>query len=462
MRRVIRDETGEMISPAEWKSIRKSAAVVFATHLEVLPISRLLAPGRPCKKNFYKRHFAKEWNRAIKALESVAPLLSLCSGTWKADLTLGSVLPGDRPSDASLAAANSRASTPSSVAPSSRILPSNLSRSSHLAPPSSVVSSHAASPSHSSSLVSRAPPLSPRRVSFKSSRPPLPTQSPVPSGPVQRQPASKAVGPKPKRARNQSPASRSKRSRANSAVSGTFFIFIFLDEVDYFVDRRRPPSPRPAFLSLVKGGSQSVSHIFLVYSTFSDYRPRRCLLAATQEPPPSQPRPSPSPSPEPAPKATRSKGKASRVKAASTRSTQGDRRTTTDDDDAAAQPPLAPLSGEDAAGKDASGEEAASGSTEVRSSSTHQNLTNFFFIRVRAMTKTRSISDSSSATSWSPGPRSTTSSYRSGRRRRVRRISFPNHLPTNCRILQISSRRSRKHQRRNSPRRRTLRASCTR
>jgi len=253
MRRAIRDERGDMISDPQWKSIRQSATIIAHSHLDVLRTSSVLAAGQPRKKKFYKRFFLKEWRQALVALEAAAPLLSICFDAWKADLTLGSVMQDERPSDdsysappsspshsapPSLAGSASRASTPSSLArPPSGLArrPSNLGRSSHPATPSRSSTPSSVAPA------SRAPKPSPRRASFKS------TQPRVPSGSVQPRPAGKASGSKSKRQRDSSPTLRTgKRSKVTEDVA-----------------QRRPPSPRPVFFSMVQSGaaSQPVSNV---------------------------------------------------------------------------------------------------------------------------------------------------------------------------------------------------------
>ncbi|KAF8269185.1 hypothetical protein EI94DRAFT_1799465 [Lactarius quietus] len=89
MRHSICHPNGMTIDKAEWKSICEATAIVARTRLECLDCSGRLAPGLSCKKKFYKRHFATEWNVVLWELEGMAPLLSLCAGSWKADAVLG-------------------------------------------------------------------------------------------------------------------------------------------------------------------------------------------------------------------------------------------------------------------------------------------------------------------------------------------------------------------------------------
>lgn len=210
MRRAIRHEDGSMITDSQWKAIRESATIVARTHLDHLKTPVAARPSR--KKSFFKQYFLKEWVLALRELETMAPLLSLCSPAWKADQTLGSVLQQD---DA-MSEPPSRASTPSSIAPASRVLPSSNLGSSRIGPPSSVAPS-------SSDLRSSSHARSNRRVSFKS----LQAASGAEQPPPDPAPASKATGPKAKRRRDPSPAARTgKRTKGDEPTSsvsaGTF------------------------------------------------------------------------------------------------------------------------------------------------------------------------------------------------------------------------------------------------
>src|SRR6266702_5431592 len=240
-----------LIRPA---CFRQSAMLVARTHLESLTSTAPLSADQPRKKKYYKRFFPKEWDRALRELEGLAPLLSLCVGDWKVDQTLGTVLQDefDHSASPSHSVPPSRASTPSNLGPSSSGLVT-----SHTAPPSS------AAPSSTVSRSSRAP--SPRRVALKSSRPaPRPVQPPPEPAP-----ASKPVDPKPKRRRDPSPTLRTgKKSKGgedatSSASSAGAHPFDTLNGADYPADtgRRRPPSPQPAFLAVVgsRAAPQSVS-----------------------------------------------------------------------------------------------------------------------------------------------------------------------------------------------------------
>jgi hypothetical protein len=164
MQHAIQDKKEEMITNAQWKLIHQFATIITRTHLEILKTSSLLSHGQPRKKKFYKCFFLREWLQALKDLEAATPLLSLCFNTWKADLTLGSVLQDEHsepshlatPSHhshlappscvltpSSLAHTPGLARTPSSLAPASRVLPASRSST-----PSSIApASHTSQPS---------------------------------------------------------------------------------------------------------------------------------------------------------------------------------------------------------------------------------------------------------------------------------------------------------------------------
>ncbi|KAH9011358.1 hypothetical protein EDB85DRAFT_2160040 [Lactarius pseudohatsudake] len=219
------------------------------------------------KKGFVKKHFPDEWFAALIALERSAPVLSL--------LLPLCLLPVPQP----LASSH-----PPVPPPSSLVTSSSRARPSHPTTPSSV---------------GRRSQLSPRRASFKSPHPrPRAQLGPVDS-PQEPGPAGKA-GPQAKRRRDPSPSRRSgKRSKVGEGASGT--------SADSGAGgSMRPPSPRPAFMSLVQPDTAS-------------------------QPPPSS---------EPAlPKTSRAKqdNTTSRAKAPSTRAAKGKGKgnpaTTTDGDD---------------------------------------------------------------------------------------------------------------------------------
>lgn len=90
--RVIRHENGTLITPSQWKLIRASTCAVARSTLANLFSSDPRAAGCPRKKKYFKTYFLEEWESALIRLELAAPLLTLCAGHWKADLTLGTIL----------------------------------------------------------------------------------------------------------------------------------------------------------------------------------------------------------------------------------------------------------------------------------------------------------------------------------------------------------------------------------
>ncbi|KAH9164767.1 hypothetical protein EDB89DRAFT_1911915 [Lactarius sanguifluus] len=241
-------EDGSLISEEDWKAMHQSAVLISRTHIETLDITpyhkylseqvekgttkklgksiskkpmESTAQQLKLKKTFYRRFFFKEWFAALQELESVAPLMSLCTGYWKADMTLGSVLPDTRldlPTPASSHGASSHAATPSNA--------SQAPRSQSSIPPRA-------------RSQSSMPPPAPRS---QSSMPPPAPQAPQPPSTLCAPPAKKA-GTKAKHRCNPSPPPRSEKRPRND------------DDGVLDVGRSQLASPRPAFLSIVKSGA---------------------------------------------------------------------------------------------------------------------------------------------------------------------------------------------------------------
>ena len=114
MQRGVRYENGDMVTNTEWKAIRQSAVLIARSHLYPLVLNSQTKQTR--KKMHFKRYFETEWAVALQELESLAPLLSLCAGEYKANHTLGGVLHNDASPPA--APPVSHVSTPSSLGPS--------------------------------------------------------------------------------------------------------------------------------------------------------------------------------------------------------------------------------------------------------------------------------------------------------------------------------------------------------
>jgi hypothetical protein len=92
MHRAIRHENGTLITLSQWRLIQASACAVAHSTLTNLFASDPRTAGSPCKKKYFKTYFLEEWQSALIQLETAAPLLVLCAGNWKADLTLGTTL----------------------------------------------------------------------------------------------------------------------------------------------------------------------------------------------------------------------------------------------------------------------------------------------------------------------------------------------------------------------------------
>jgi hypothetical protein len=75
--------------------VHQSASIVAHSNLASLPHTVQLVDNQPHKKMFFKHFFLTDWVKALCKLESLAPLLSLCAGKYKANMTLGMVLQDD-------------------------------------------------------------------------------------------------------------------------------------------------------------------------------------------------------------------------------------------------------------------------------------------------------------------------------------------------------------------------------
>ncbi|KAH9063696.1 hypothetical protein EDB83DRAFT_2601210 [Lactarius deliciosus] len=215
MQHAICHKDSSLISKEDWKAMHQSAILISHTHIETLDITpyhkylleqvkkgtakklgkstskkpmESTAQQLKLKKTFYRCFFFKEWFMALQELESVAPLMSLCTGYWKADMTLGSVLPDTQlnlPTPASSHGASSRAVTPSnaSQAPRSQSsLPPRTHSQSSMPPPAPCSQSsmppptpqvHSSIPSHSTR---------PQPITSRPATPPSPY--PTPSNPL--------------------------------------------------------------------------------------------------------------------------------------------------------------------------------------------------------------------------------------------------------------------------------------
>ena len=212
MKRALRHDDGRYLTDAEWKTICRSAVLISRTILEPLDPLGTVACGQPQKKKFYQNNFPNDWIQAMQELEILAPVTSYCVGTYKAELTPGSILQDN--TSPNTAPAPSRSSTPSSLAPS-RIASSSVAPSSNMAPPSTVPSRPGSSRvpvapcSGSATSASNTSCQSPRRAAPKPAQ--LCASSEVQQadlGPLS------ATGSKAKRRRDPSPLPQRKEKRS--------------------------------------------------------------------------------------------------------------------------------------------------------------------------------------------------------------------------------------------------------
>ncbi|KAH9007649.1 hypothetical protein EDB85DRAFT_2165368 [Lactarius pseudohatsudake] len=291
MLRTIRREDGTLVSDNDWKAMRQSAILIVRTRIQPLDVtpyykyfteqveksnakgakkSGKKKPGESTtqqakvKKMFYKRFFFKEWFMALQELESAVPLMLLCAGYWKADMTLGSVLPDihvDLPTPAtSDVGTSSRAATPSNAsrAPHSQssMPPPARSQSSRPPPaPRSQSSMPPPAPHVRLSVPSRTTHPRPRPVASGPATPPSPCPTPsdssraaasrsepsarrdsskAPQPSASRAPPAKKAGTKGKRKCDPSPPPQSEKRQKDDddVVPGTSFILSDLSQLN--------------------------------------------------------------------------------------------------------------------------------------------------------------------------------------------------------------------------------------
>ena len=242
MRCAIRHEDGTILTDGQWKAIRRTVMLVTRTCLQPLILTAQPRATQSRKKMYFKRYFLTEWAAALRELESLAPLLSLCAEEYKADHTLGAVLHDEasrpRPQPEPPA---SRASTPSSLGPPR---PSRIGPPQHGPPRGNPATNIPAPPPPTSPLSSTAHhrPPSPRRVALKSS---------------QKDPKPPPTAGKGKHRREPSPEQGEKRTR-NAEDAGALLVLLCCVTLT-------PSDSRPAFLTMVRSNlaSEKVSLFFV-------------------------------------------------------------------------------------------------------------------------------------------------------------------------------------------------------
>ena len=253
MHRSIRYSNGQIISESDWKSICEAAVHIARTHLVCLD-SRV-GVGQRRKKIFYKRQFPAKWDQALRELEKMAPLLSYCAGSWKADMVLGAVLQDERlsdplPSPAASHRAASRSATP--VTPSSRSAPRGSLRS------HSGALSRASTPSGApTSRTSQRPP-STGPISSASQQPPPPSARKAGSSKTKRKRApSTEPCDEPRDEPHNAKKSKSTKDTVSSGAK-TLILVSYSFVLIFLVGQRPRVNPRPAFLTFVASGANSV------------------------------------------------------------------------------------------------------------------------------------------------------------------------------------------------------------
>ncbi|KAH9172292.1 hypothetical protein EDB89DRAFT_2069957 [Lactarius sanguifluus] len=258
MLRAIHREDGTLVSNDDWKAMRQSAVLIARTHIQPLDVTPYYkyfteqvekSNAKGAKKSGKKKpgesttQQAKEWFAALQELKTTVPLMSLCAGYWKADMTLRLVLPDirvDLPTPATFHVGTpSRAATPSNAsrAPHSQssMPPPACSQSSRPPPaPRSQSSMPPPAPHVRSSVPSRTNPPRAWPITSQPATPPSPCPTPsnsshaaasrsepsacrdsskAPQPSASRGPPAKKAGTKGKRRHNPSPPPQSEKRR---------------------------------------------------------------------------------------------------------------------------------------------------------------------------------------------------------------------------------------------------------
>ncbi|SRR6266702_349136 len=92
MHQAIHLANGTGISQSQWKLIQASTCAITYSNLTSLFSTDPCTGNWVHKKIYFKTFFTKEWEVALLKLKATTPLLTLCAGNWKADMTLSTVL----------------------------------------------------------------------------------------------------------------------------------------------------------------------------------------------------------------------------------------------------------------------------------------------------------------------------------------------------------------------------------
>ena len=375
----------------------------------------------------------KEWSQALRELELLAPLLTLCCGVWKADKTLGCILDGKAvpqevsrpPSRASSISSSISHATSFSCAPSRISAPG--------APPSSSLGSSSHPPSSAASHSCPSQP-SPRHVTLNKSS----WRSHPNSEAAEPAATTKAAASKGKRRREPSPRPVEKRTKAGgddaSDLGKYMFFYTYMQLTTCRCRKTSTPFPPPSIpfdgevwgsgkLFFTTLGSTSDPPPPLYHSQAS--QPKRGPVAASTECATSMPR-----------------AKSSRGKAALTRRTGADRPSTPPDEQEVSTSTPSP------AAKDTTSE------LEVSKLLAMAGLM-LTLVYYRGQATTTYGWSGSSETSSSSGSMVTTSSHwASGQAKKVSEVLDCRYVITDI-VSQILSRPSRRQRSRSSPPRRS-------
>jgi len=92
MQSVIRHENGDLIDTGLYTAIRVSGCSLIEDELFPLLPKNRATQNRPRTKKLFKDTCREAWNKVVRQYEEEQPLLTLCSGHWKAEYMLGSIL----------------------------------------------------------------------------------------------------------------------------------------------------------------------------------------------------------------------------------------------------------------------------------------------------------------------------------------------------------------------------------
>jgi hypothetical protein len=92
MASALRHEDGRLINSSLYNAIRSSVRSLIDNLLFPVVPKDQTSQRQPRTKRLFKDLYCETWNTAVNQYETEQPLLALCSGHWKAEHLLGSIL----------------------------------------------------------------------------------------------------------------------------------------------------------------------------------------------------------------------------------------------------------------------------------------------------------------------------------------------------------------------------------